>query len=60
MKGGAHPSTFAALSFPDSNKIHMYPFTAGLTERVFQSSHGEAQPRNHDVRATFCTITELR
>ena len=42
MKGGAHPSPFAALSFPNSKR---YPFTAGLTERVFQSPNGEAEPR---------------
>ena len=35
-----------------------YPFTAGLTQRVFQSSDGEAQPRTHDLTSTFCTITE--
>ena len=34
MKDGAHPSPFAALSFPNSKKV--YPFSAGLTERVFQ------------------------
>ena len=27
-----------------------YPFTAGLTERVFQSPHGEAEPRTHAIR----------
>ena len=30
MKGIAHPSAFAALSFPGLKKS--YPFTAGLTE----------------------------
>ena len=35
MKGGAHLSPFAALSYPESKR---YPFTAGLTKRrVFQS-----------------------
>ena len=29
VKGGTHPSPFAALSIPNSNKV---PFTAGLTE----------------------------
>ena len=38
MKGRAHPSPFAALSFPNSKK---QPFTAGLTERVFQSPHAK-------------------
>ena len=56
MKGGAHPSPFAALAFPNSKKV---PFTAGLTERVFQSSHSEAQPRTHDLTATFCTVIAL-
>ena len=49
MKGGAHPFPFVAL---------FYPFTAGLTERVFKLLHGEAQPRTHDFTATFCTICE--
>ena len=53
MKGGGHPSPFVALSLPGSKKV-----TAGLTERVLQSSNGEAQPRIHDLTATFCTITE--
>ena len=38
MKGGAHPFPFAALAFPNSKKV---PFTAGLTEKIFQSSHVE-------------------
>ena len=41
MKGIAHPSPFAALLFHDSK---MYSFNAGLIERVFQSSHGDAKP----------------
>ena len=42
MKGGAHPSPFAALFFPKSKKgTHLF---AGLTERVFRSAHGEAEP----------------
>ena len=36
-----------------------YSFTAGLTERVFLSSHGEAQPRTHNPTATFCIIMKL-
>ena len=47
MKGGAHPSPFAALSFPNTKR---YPFSAGLTERVFQSPHGAAEPRTHAIR----------
>ena len=42
MKGGAHPSPFAALSFPDSKKVR-YPFSARLREREF-SSRRTAQP----------------
>ena len=48
MKDGAHPSPFAALSFPNSKKV--YPFSAGLTERVFQSPHGEVEPRTHAIQ----------
>ena len=48
MKGGANPSPFAALSFPNLKK--MYPFIAGLKERVLQLSHDEAQPRTHALR----------
>ena len=47
IKGGAHPSP----SLPNPSLIRKrYPFTAGLTERVFQSSHGTAQPRTHALR----------
>ena len=35
-----------------------YPFTAGLTERVFQSLDGGTGSRSHDIPATFCSITE--
>ena len=48
MKGGARPSLFVALSFPNLKK--MYQFTAGLTESFFQSSHSEAQPEIHTLR----------
>ena len=48
MKDGAHPSPFAALSFSNSKKV--YPFSAGLTERVIQSPHGEAEPRTHAIQ----------
>ena len=40
MKGRAHASPFAALSFLDSE---MYSFTAGLTE-----IYGEARDRPYD------------
>ena len=48
MKGGAHPSPFAALSFANSKKVPIYCWFD--RERVFQSSHGEAQPRTHTLR----------
>ena len=39
------------LSLPYPSLIQKrYPFTAGLTERVFQSPHSEAQPRTHATR----------
>ena len=39
------------LSLPYPSLIRKrYPFTAGLTERVFQSPHGEAEPRTHTIR----------
>ena len=38
-KGGAHPFPFDVFSFYD---LKRYPFTTGLTERVFQSADGEA------------------
>ena len=56
MEGGAPPfPEIAAIAFPD---LKRYPLIAGLTEKVFQSSHGEAQRRTHDLAATFYTITE--
>ena len=39
MKGGVHPSIIGALSFSDRKR---YPFTAGLTERIFQTSDSDA------------------
>ena len=45
MKGGAHPSSFAAFR-------KRYGFTAGLTDRVFQLlTERRLKP------ATFCIIT---
>ena len=38
------------LSLPYPSLIRKrFPFTAGLTERVFQSPHGEAEPRTHAI-----------
>ena len=48
MNGGANPSPFAVLYFPYSKR---YPFTAGLTERVFQSSDGWRKLEVHDRNA---------
>ena len=47
MKGRAHPSPFAASSFSNLKNV---PITAGLTEGVYQSLHGEAQPRTHALQ----------
>ena len=46
MKGGAHPSPFAALSFPNSKKVPIFCWV----DRVFQSPHGAAEPRTHAIR----------
>ena len=54
MKGGAHFSPFAALSFPSSKKVHIYCWV----DRNFQSLDGDVQPRTHDLPTTFCTITK--
>ena len=54
MKGRIHPSPLAALSFLIRKR---YPFTVGLTEGIFKSSHGDARPRTRDLTATCCTIT---
>ena len=47
MRGRAHLSPFAALAFPISKKVSIYSV---LTERDFQSSHGEAQSQTHALR----------
>ena len=39
--------SFRCLILPNSKKV---PFSAGLTERVFQSPHGAAEPRTHAIR----------
>ena len=48
--------SLAALSFPDSKNVSIYPWVD--RERVFQSSDGKTQPRTHDCLATFCIVTE--
>ena len=55
MKGGAGPSAFVAVSFPNSKKVPIYFWVA---RESFQSSDGEAQPRIYDLPTTFCTITK--
>ena len=55
MNGAAHPSTFAALSFPDSKKEPLYCW---VDRESFQSSDGVSQVRTHDLSATFLTLTE--
>ena len=52
MKGGAHPSTFAALSFPESKKG-----TAGLTY-FSRRRDGETESRSHELPVTLWSITE--
>ena len=56
MKGGAHPSAFAVLSFPYSKKVTNYCWV----DRVFQSSDRDSKTRerSHDLPATFCSKTE--
>ena len=47
MKDGAHPSPFAALSFPDSKKIPIYFWV----DRVFQSLADSRQDSNQGPSA---------
>ena len=49
MKGVVHPSPFGALSFPDSKEV---PFSAWLTERIFQLSDGKTRVRTRDTSVT--------
>ena len=41
------------ISIYHSLTRNRYPFTAGLTEEVFQSSDGEARVRTHDLPPAF-------
>ena len=51
MKGGAHPSPFAALALPDSKEVFIY---CSADKEYFQwPSPGS----NSDLPATFCPIT---
>lgn len=54
MKGGAHPSAFAALSLLDLEKIPIYCFI----DR-FSYQQMEKPGLNLSLLATFYTITEL-
>ena len=51
MKGGVHPSLLAALSFRNLKKVDLSIYC--WVDRVFQSSHGEAQPRTHRLYGDF-------
>ena len=43
------PIPLISLPYPSLIRKR-YPFSAGLTERVFQSPHGAAEPRTHAIR----------
>ena len=43
----AHLSPFTALSFPYSKKV---PIFCWVDREIFQSPHGGAKPRNHEIR----------
>ena len=45
----AEPIPLLSLPYPSLIRKR-YPFTAGLIERVFQSSQRESQPRTHPLR----------
>ena len=45
----AEPIPLLSLPYPSLIRKR-YPFSAGLTERVFQSPHGAAEPRTHAIR----------
>ena len=51
MKGGAHPSPFAALSFPNSKKVPIYCW-------VDREGFPVVAALNSHLTATFCSITE--
>ena len=55
MKGEAHPSPSAGLSFPDTKKVPIYCW---VDSHSFLWSDGEAQPRTHNLLATSCTIAK--
>ena len=54
MKGGAHLSPFAALSFSVSKKAPTYCWV----DRVFQLLDGEVQPQTRGRPATSYTISK--
>ena len=55
MKGGAHLSPLATLSFPDLTEVNIYC----STDRVFMSPKIEIVLWSHDLSATqFCAVTE--
>ena len=58
MEGETHPSLFVSLSFPNSKKVPNHCWVD--RERVFQSSHGEAQPQSYDFEFYGDLVYKLR
>ena len=56
MKGGAHPSPFAALSFLNSKKVPMYCW---VDRESFPVAAWRGRASNSRFTATFCTVVEL-
>ena len=55
MKGGAYPSPFAALAFPNSKKV---PIHCWVDRESYLTVAWRSQPPTHNLTATFCTIIE--
>ena len=55
-KGGAHPSPFAALSFPNSKKV---PIFCWVDRESFPVAAWRSRASNSRDTATFYTIAEL-
>ena len=56
MKGGAHPSPFAALSFPNSKKVPIY---CSVDRESFPVAAWPRRASNSRDTATFCAIRRL-
>ena len=54
MKGGAHPTPFAALSFPYSKKVPIY---SCVDRKSFPVLAWRSSASNSRFTAVFCTIT---